>query len=72
MTKAEFVQRRTKAISKMLDSRNEHGIYPTTVCFAELDDLFDELVDYLSPTPFKLGPSHAQMYRNDQKLKDRA
>lgn len=43
MNKEEFVKRRTEIISKMLDNPNEHGIYPTTTAFAELDDLFDEI-----------------------------
>lgn len=43
MTKEEFVKRRTEIISKMLDNPNDTGIYPTSVAFAELDDLYDEL-----------------------------
>lgn len=62
MTKEDFIDRRTKIISKMLDNPTE-GIYPTTVCFAELDDLFDELVKYEG------GPSWAQIDR-DSKAKE--
>lgn len=43
MTKERFITRRTEIISKMLDNPDENEIYPTTVCFAELDDLFDEI-----------------------------
>jgi hypothetical protein len=43
MTKEEFITKRTKIISKMLDNPDEYGIYPTSDCFAELDDLYDEL-----------------------------
>ena len=43
MTKDEFITKRTKIISEMLDNPNESEIYPTTKCFAELDDLFDTL-----------------------------
>lgn len=60
MTKEEFIDRRTKIISKMLDNPDEAGIYPTTVCFAELDDLFDELMKY------DRGPSWAQIDRDSQ------
>jgi hypothetical protein len=43
MTKDEFVTARTKILSKMLDNPDQYGIYPTSVAFAELDDLFDQL-----------------------------
>ena len=46
MTKEEFIDRRTKIISKMLDNPDKSGIYPTTTAFAEMDDLFDELMKY--------------------------
>lgn len=58
MDKEEFITRRTKIISKMLDNPNECWIYPTTQCFAELDDLYDELINS------KRDPSWAQIYRN--------
>jgi hypothetical protein len=45
MSKEWFVSERTKIISKMLDNPNENGIYPTTVCSAELDDLYDIITD---------------------------
>jgi len=56
MTKEEFIDRRTKIISKMLDNPKE-GIYSTTVAFAEFDDLFDLLMAYDG------GPSWAQIER---------
>lgn len=59
MTKEEFIDRRTKIISKMLDNPDNHGFYPTTIAFAELDDMFDELVKY------DRGPSWAQIYRDE-------
>ncbi len=40
---AEFQKERTDAISDMFDGVDEHGIYPTTKCFEELDILFDVL-----------------------------
>ena len=61
MTKEEFIDRRTKIISKMLDNPDSTGIYPTTVCFAELDDLYDLLVNY------DRGPSWAQIERDSKK-----
>ena len=64
MTKEEFIDKRTKIISKMLDNPDESGIYPTTVAFAEFDDLFDELVNYTG------GPSWAQIDR-DSKAKEK-
>ena len=27
----------------MLDNPDKHGLYQTTACFAELDDLYDEI-----------------------------
>lgn len=54
MTKSDFVTRRTQIISKMLDNPDKHGIYPTTNCFVELDDIFDEL------TGNRYEPSTAQ------------
>lgn len=44
MTKHEFITRRTNIISEMLDNPDKYEIYPTTNCFAKLDDLYDELV----------------------------
>jgi len=43
MTKEDFIDKRTFIISQMLDNPDKHGIYPTTNCFADLDDLFDEI-----------------------------
>ena len=40
-----FKQKRTQIISKMLDNPSVIGIYPTTDCFNELDNLFEELQD---------------------------
>ncbi len=60
MTKEEFIDRRTKIISEMLDDPDATGIYKTTRCFARLDDLFDELMAY------KGGPSWAQIETNKQ------
>lgn len=66
MTKNQFIDRRTKIISKMLDNPDEHGIYPTTIAFAELDDLFDELAepDQEELTDAGRGASWAQVERN--------
>lgn len=35
-----FKQRRTEIISKMLDNPNLLGIYPTSNCYMELDELY--------------------------------
>lgn len=43
MTLSEFQTQRTRIISDMLDNPNEHGIYPTSKCFEELDRLFEKL-----------------------------
>ena len=43
MTKEKFITKRTKIISNMLDNPDKHGLYQTTACFAELDDLYDEI-----------------------------
>jgi len=43
MTKDEFITRRTRIISEMLDNPDKYGIYPTTKCFEALDALFDEI-----------------------------
>ena len=59
MTKEEFIDKRTQIISKMLDNPKD-GIYPTTICFAELDDLYDELVGY------ERGDSWAQIDRDSR------
>jgi len=43
MTKKEFIAERTRIISEMFDNP-EYGIYPTTKCFEQLDELFDKIV----------------------------
>ena len=63
MTKEEFIDQRTKIISKMLDNPDKSGIYPTTTAFAEFDDLYDKLMNY------DRGPSWAQIER-DEKQKE--
>ena len=45
MTKEEFIAERTRIISEMLDNPDENGIYPTTKCFEQLDELFDKIVE---------------------------
>jgi len=42
MKKNEFITKRTKIISKMLDNPDKNGIYPTTECFKAFDKLYDE------------------------------
>lgn len=44
MNREEFQKRRTEIISEMLDNPDRGGIYPTTDCYDQLDDLFDEIV----------------------------
>ena len=44
MNKQEFITKRTKIISAMLDNPDKNGIYPTTECFNALDALFDSLL----------------------------
>ena len=43
MTKDVFITERTRIISDMLDNPDKHGIYPTTKCFEQLDELFDKI-----------------------------
>lgn len=45
MDKEEWIIKRTRIISDMLDNPDEHGIYPTTRCFERLDALFDKLTE---------------------------
>lgn len=45
MKKEEFIAERTRIISEMLDNPDKHGIYPTTKCFEQLDELFDKIVN---------------------------
>ncbi len=45
MNKSEFTIERTRIISEMLNNPNEIGIYPTTKCFNQLDELFDKIID---------------------------
>jgi len=61
MTKKEFIKKRTEIISKMLDNPNELGIYPTSIAFAELDDLYDRLI--VDDTKHQ-GRSEAQLIRD--------
>jgi len=57
ITKDKFITERTKIISRMLDNPDEYLIYPTTNCFAELDDLYDKIA------PVKEKLSWAQLHR---------
>lgn len=65
MTKNEFISKRTEIISKMLDNPDNNGIYPTTICFAELDDLYDQLMQFYK-TKSECGASWAQIHRNNK------
>lgn len=69
MTKNEWIDRRTKIISKMLDNPQRVAtgvdIYPTGEAFAELDDLYDELMANL--TPAQKGASWAQIDRDHKR-----
>lgn len=58
MNKNEWIHMRSKILTKMLDSPRFDGIYRTTVAFAELDDLFDEMAP-------GNGPSWAQIDRDN-------
>ena len=44
MKKEDFITERTRIISEMLDNPDEYGIYPTTKCFNQLDELFDKFL----------------------------
>ena len=66
MNKTKFIDRRTKIISDMLDNPDELGIYPTTICFAELDDLFDDILVTHGLQPYE--PSEAQILRREMKI----
>ena len=41
MKTTDFKTERTRIISEMLDNPDEHGIYPTTKCFKQLDKLYE-------------------------------
>lgn len=45
MKKEKFITERTRIISEMLDNPDNYGIYPTTKCFEQLDELFDNVVN---------------------------
>lgn len=65
MTKEEFVNERTKIISRMLAHPDAYGIYPTTKCYAELDDLFDKVCIEFNQQPWE--PSGAQKLLKENK-----
>jgi hypothetical protein len=44
MTKEEFKIERTRIISKMFDNPDKYGIYSTTECFEQLDELYDGFI----------------------------
>lgn len=69
MTKNEFIDRRTKIISKMLDNPNEIGIYPTDIAYAELDDLYDELTAN-EKSESERGASWCQIHRDNQEQQE--
>ena len=52
----------------MLDNPDELGIYPTTICFAELDDLFDDILVTHGLQPYE--PSEAQILRRRGEMKN--
>jgi len=64
MKKDEFVRKRAEIISKMLNNRDEYGVYPITVCYAAFDDYFDELVP-------NENLSNAQILRDEWISRDR-
>lgn len=44
ISKEQFQKERTRIISDMLDNPNRLGIYDTTTCFEQLDELYDKIV----------------------------
>ena len=42
----DFIKERTRIISWMLDNPDEYGIYPTSICFDELDILHRKIKRY--------------------------
>ena len=52
MNKEEFITERTRIISEMLDNPDEYGIYPTTKCFNDLDELFDRIQKEARENPY--------------------
>ena len=50
MNKFEWISRRTRIIIEMLDNPGDIGICATTKCFAELDDLYDEIAGEATPS----------------------
>lgn len=64
INKEEFITSRTQIISKMIENPDGNGIFPTTVCYAELDDLYDQVV-----SPLPTIQSEAQKLRDAQLMK---
>lgn len=62
VTKKEFETIRTNIISLMLDNPDKNGIYPTTKCFAEFDEVFDKITG-------NKKQSWAQQNVNEQKFR---
>ena len=58
MTKEEFIKERTRIISEMLDNPDDYGIYPTTKCFEQLDELFDKITANRSENPDSSGEDY--------------
>lgn len=44
MTYEEFRTERTNIISRMLDNPDKYGIYPTSICFDELDKVYRKVI----------------------------
>ena len=62
MNKDQFVEKRTEIISSMLDNPDKYGIYPTTKCFARLDDLFDQICVEFGQQPWKKSKAQDLMF----------
>ena len=45
MTYEEFRTERTNIISRMLDNSDKYGIYPSSICFDELDKVYKKVVE---------------------------
>ncbi len=73
MNKEQFRKERTRIMSEMLDNPDEHGIYPTTKCFEQLDNLFDQntiydVVKKLIGPIAPIGESHGDDIRYENLL----
>jgi hypothetical protein len=72
MNKEDFIIKRTRIIGDMLDNPDKYDIYPTTKCFSELDNLFDEITNNICKDCgyFELKHPIIEEIKNERKRQD--